>query len=432
MLIKKSNFFSLKLSIIIVLIAIISIHATSDIPLSDAIKSTGTKLTQISSDDVCGARLCDEPMSIEEKIQQFLSNIITEDRPGGTAQQSAFMVGGVAQQAFTGSTSYIASDFGKKYSDDVLGFSLTPTTFWKMEIVGDNKDNRALFFISTEDNYKNFPPFFTILGTQSNDEKLGSVDELEFLTSFISASYSENFEITEASIDSKSVMGTTQYNISGNMIFDGSKGLIQIPFSSLFITDDDKMFVATLYSGVDDFEQSLQEFQKSISTFSTSVSSTTSTPQPKTTTSPSPKIPTTTPKTEKSDIVPPPTQPPATKPPTQPPTKPQIPSSPQAETRSIPGDTKRVPSWIKSNAQWWGDGQISDGDFTKGIEWMIKNNVINIPGLVTEKQLTGQSSQQDIPNWVRNNAKWWADNLITEDDFVSGIEWLVEEGIIRI
>lgn len=48
-----------------------------------------------------------------------------------------------------------------------------------------------------------------------------------------------------------------------------------------------------------------------------------------------------------------------------------------------------------------------------------------------------QPSQQaapelQIPPWVKNNAKWWADGTIGDKDFVSGIQFLVSQGIIRV
>ena len=42
----------------------------------------------------------------------------------------------------------------------------------------------------------------------------------------------------------------------------------------------------------------------------------------------------------------------------------------QAET-SIPG-------WIKNNAGWWADGQIDDGSFVAGIQWLISNGIMKI------------------------------------------------------
>ena len=37
-----------------------------------------------------------------------------------------------------------------------------------------------------------------------------------------------------------------------------------------------------------------------------------------------------------------------------------------------------------------------------------------------------------IPSWVKNNAEWWADGLISDEDYASGIEYLIKEGIIKV
>jgi len=43
-----------------------------------------------------------------------------------------------------------------------------------------------------------------------------------------------------------------------------------------------------------------------------------------------------------------------------------------------------------------------------------------------------ESSAQDaIPSWIKNNAGWWADDKISDSDFLSGIKFLVETNIIQ-
>ncbi len=91
--------------------------------------------------------------------------------------------------------------------------------------------------------------------------------------------------------------------------------------------------------------------------------------------------------------------------------------------------TSRVPDWIKNNAKWWSAGQIGDSDFVSGIQFMIKEKIINIPDLPEQ---ASETAEEKVPDWIRNNAGWWADGLITEDDFVKGIQYLVEQGIIRV
>jgi len=86
-----------------------------------------------------------------------------------------------------------------------------------------------------------------------------------------------------------------------------------------------------------------------------------------------------------------------------------------------------IPSWIKNNARWWSEGTIGDSDFTTGIQYMIKENIMVISGLPEQ---AAEATQEQVPQWVRNNAGWWANGLISDYDFVSGIKYLVEQGII--
>jgi len=88
----------------------------------------------------------------------------------------------------------------------------------------------------------------------------------------------------------------------------------------------------------------------------------------------------------------------------------------------------QIPLWIKNNAGWWSDGQISDSDFLSGIEYMIKEKII----VISDLPKTSVVSSDSIPNWVKNNARWWAEDQITEDDFVKGIQFLVEKGLISV
>lgn len=132
-----------------------------------------------------------------------------------------------------------------------------------------------------------------------------------------------------------------------------------------------------------------------------------------------------------------------------------------------------VPEWIRNNAAWWSDNQIGDTDFLKGIEYLIENNIIvilnlpepkPIPSFVNQQEdpyhyiqrYTNEPSYKDwfdrnypeytiyeavglpepgqdlVPNWIRNNAQWWSDGLISDDEFLQGIKFLVETGVIHI
>ncbi len=85
-----------------------------------------------------------------------------------------------------------------------------------------------------------------------------------------------------------------------------------------------------------------------------------------------------------------------------------------------------IPDWIKNNTKWWSEGKIADSDFTKGLEYLIEQDVIMIP------QTTPGTPTQKIPNWIKNNAKWWSEDKIGNGDFVKGIQYLIQNGIIAV
>jgi hypothetical protein len=93
------------------------------------------------------------------------------------------------------------------------------------------------------------------------------------------------------------------------------------------------------------------------------------------------------------------------------------------------GITTEIPSWVKNNAGWWADDMIGDSDFAQGIQYLISEGIMTIPE-TTPTETTGGSDE--IPSWIKNNAGWWADGAITDDDFVKGIQYLVEQGIIQV
>ena len=87
-----------------------------------------------------------------------------------------------------------------------------------------------------------------------------------------------------------------------------------------------------------------------------------------------------------------------------------------------------VPEWVKNTAGWWAEGQISETEFVKGVEFLIKQQIINTEVQTTTSEGTGSS----VPEWVKNTAGWWADGQISENEFVSAIEHLVKTGTIIV
>ena len=87
-----------------------------------------------------------------------------------------------------------------------------------------------------------------------------------------------------------------------------------------------------------------------------------------------------------------------------------------------------IPTWIKGNAEWWAQDKIDDATFVSGIQFLVKEGIIQIP----ETSQTSEQNSQETPGWVKNNAGWWAQGLISDDDFIKGIEHLVKVGIVNV
>lgn len=89
--------------------------------------------------------------------------------------------------------------------------------------------------------------------------------------------------------------------------------------------------------------------------------------------------------------------------------------------------SEKVPDWIKNNAKWWAEGTISDIEFVSGIQFLVKEEI-----LIVTPTTVSTESQDNIPEWIKNNAKWWAEGTISEDDFLNGIQYLIKVGIVSV
>ena len=90
----------------------------------------------------------------------------------------------------------------------------------------------------------------------------------------------------------------------------------------------------------------------------------------------------------------------------------------------------QIPGWIKNVAGWWANGEISENEFLTGIEYLINNNIISLDSMPCG--LLGTSHTEFVPDWIKNNAMWWSEDLIEDIDFINGIEYLIKIRIISI
>ncbi|MCV0372301.1 MAG: hypothetical protein K5793_01930 [Nitrosarchaeum sp.] len=46
--------------------------------------------------------------------------------------------------------------------------------------------------------------------------------------------------------------------------------------------------------------------------------------------------------------------------------------------------------------------------------------------------IVASATDSTIPDWVKNNAKWWSEGTISESDYVQSLQYLIANGIIQV
>ena len=46
--------------------------------------------------------------------------------------------------------------------------------------------------------------------------------------------------------------------------------------------------------------------------------------------------------------------------------------------------------------------------------------------------LVASAQSDSVPSWIKNTAGWWADDQISETEFVNSMEYLIDSGIIHL
>ena len=90
-------------------------------------------------------------------------------------------------------------------------------------------------------------------------------------------------------------------------------------------------------------------------------------------------------------------------------------------------DQNKVPDWVKNNAGWWAEGAISESEFLSGISFLVSDGIITVPPTTVS-----ESSAEGVPDWVKNNAGWWAEGAISDNEFVNGIQHLMKVGLVSV
>jgi hypothetical protein len=251
--------------LLVIAFSVILFTMATSIPNVDAKKSSGTYLSEIGSTKVCGDMLCDEPISIKDKISLFL-----ESKGIGkktiTKQSDRFSIG-PSQQSIE-KTDLLTQG---KYVNDSLGFSIKPFSFDNVDEISNTANTSVIKFTSSETDYQIFPPYFTV--TIIDDKNLvspfGDSFSKDFIKNYVS-DLESNDSITKVEISEREHFESlSSYGIiiSGEITNNLKNNLIQTKFSTFFLFEDSRAFSITLNSSIQDHTQHQKQFLKSLETF---------------------------------------------------------------------------------------------------------------------------------------------------------------------
>ncbi|MDE1725651.1 MAG: hypothetical protein KGH89_00100 [Thaumarchaeota archaeon] len=81
-------------------------------------------------------------------------------------------------------------------------------------------------------------------------------------------------------------------------------------------------------------------------------------------------------------------------------------------------NSSAIPSWVKYGAQSWSQNNVSNSEFLKTMQSMIKQNIV--------KSVTPNAELKILPNWLKYDAMWWSSGLISGQEFVNTVEYLIK------
>ncbi len=87
----------------------------------------------------------------------------------------------------------------------------------------------------------------------------------------------------------------------------------------------------------------------------------------------------------------------------------------------------QIPQWVRNNVKGYAEGQLDDEKFLVGIEYLIDNGFL----IISELPQQTINRETEIPDWIKNNALWWSENQISDDEFINAMKFLIDNQIIN-
>ena len=69
-------------------------------------------------------------------------------------------------------------------------------------------------------------------------------------------------------------------------------------------------------------------------------------------------------------------------------------------TVGVYAETSTIPDWVKNNAKWWADGQIGESDFINAMQYLVTHGILKIPITEVTAATTSLSSNDSAQSFV--------------------------------
>jgi len=92
--------------------------------------------------------------------------------------------------------------------------------------------------------------------------------------------------------------------------------------------------------------------------------------------------------------------------------------------------------WTKQDAILWNNGSLSDSHFSSMIQLLIEHKIIDGPTTTIENANPKfnrilSNTITDLPQWLKVPAKWWNQDIISDNEMMDSIEYLIETKVIK-
>ena len=87
----------------------------------------------------------------------------------------------------------------------------------------------------------------------------------------------------------------------------------------------------------------------------------------------------------------------------------------------------KIPEWVKKTAKWWSSNQISNKDYSSSLQYLIERNIITIPYSTTSEV----NSEEELPSWIQKDTVKWIQGLISDEEYFKSIQWMINNEFIK-